>query len=230
MDRQRDIKLKVTIIWLAILLLGSFWFTVRTGSDPVSLAVTPEFPREDEPIVATFKLNNPTSRTVSADYEFSANGELLKSGTATIAPGSSKVYQYAYKNPLELGERINFVVKTVFPQGSYDEAVSLPSYPPQVWLSFVSFASFSTSVMSSMTTTTYYNSTFGNDMGFNVGVLTSLVLIVLLIFLELTPPALQGKTLTVLEKLRIRFGTLTWILFMIFMGIVYTKVLMVMYT
>ena len=230
MDNQRSINLKITIIWLAILLMGSFWLTVRATSDPVTLAVVPEVPREGKPIIATFKLNNPASQTISTEYQFYANGELAQEGVATIAPDSSKTYQYAYKNPLQLGEQVNFVVKTKSPQGSCQKVVSLPSYPPQIWSSFVSFASFSTSVMGFMSSTTYYQSTFAPDMGFNVGILTTIVVIGLLIFLELTQPLLQEKTVTILGRLRVRFNTVTWILFIIFMGIVYTKVAMIFVT
>ena len=70
MDRQIGIKLKIMIIWLAVLLMGSFWLTVRATSDPVNLAVVPEVPREGEPIIATFKLNNPASQTVCTEYQF----------------------------------------------------------------------------------------------------------------------------------------------------------------
>jgi len=228
MDNQRGIILKIIIIWLAILFMSSFWLTVRVGSNPVSLAVFPEVPREGEPIIATFKLNNPLPQAISTEYQFYANGELIKEGTTIIASGSSKLYQYAYKNPLQLGKQVNFVVKTMSSQGSGEKAVSLPSYPPHIWSSFVSFASFSTSMMGFLTSMTYYQSTFGNNMGFNVGLLSSIVLIGLLIFLELTRPLLQEKTGTVLGRLKLRFGTVTWILFIIFMGIVYTKVVMIL--
>ena len=230
MDRQRGIKLKIIIIWLAILLMGSFWLTVRATSDPVTLAIVPEVPREGKPIIATFKLNNPASRAVSTEYQFYANGELMKQGATTIPPGSSKLYQYAYKNPLELGEQVSFVVKAKSLQGSYEKVVSLPSYPPQIWSSFVSFASFSTSVMSFMSSSTYYQSSFGSDMGLNIGILVTIVVIGLLIFLELTQPLLHERTIAILGRLRLRFSTVTWILFIIFMGIVYTKVVMILAT
>ena len=230
MDNKRGITLKIVIIWLAILLMGSFWLTVRVGSDPVTLAVVPEVPREEEPIIATFKLNNPSSQPISIDYQFYANGELMTEGTTIIPPVSSKLYQYAYKNPLQLGEQVTFVVKTTSPQGSSEKSVSLPSYPPQIWSSFVSFASFSTSVMGFMSSMTYYQSSFGSGIAFNVGILVSLVLMGLLIFLELSQPLLQEKTFAILGRLRLRFSTVTWILFIIFMGIVYTKVVMILVT
>ena len=151
-------------------------------------------------------------------------------GAATRAPTSSKTYQYAYANPLRMGEQLNFIVRTQSELGDYEKVVSSQPYPPQVWSSFVSFASFSTSVMSSMSTMTYYRSTFGSDMGLNVGIITSIVLIALLIFLELTQPLLRQKRVAVLGKLRLRFSTVTWILFIIFMGIVYTRVVMILVT
>ena len=231
MDNQRGIKLKIVIIWLAILLMGSFWLTARAGSDEVTLAVMPQVPREGEPIIATFKLNNPSPQAIRTEYQFYANGKLLEEGATIIPPGSSKLYQYAYQNPLPLGEQVNFVVKIKSPLGSHEKVVSLPSYPPQIWSSFVSFASFSTSVMSFMFSSTYYQSSFGSDnMGFNVGLLSAIVLMGLLIFLELTQPLLQEKTVTILRRLRLRFNTVTWILFIIFMGIVYTKVVMILVT
>jgi len=230
MDNQRGTKLKIIIIWLTILLMGSFWLTVRVGSDPVTLAVLPEVPREEEPIIATFKLNNPSSQLISTEYQFYANGELTKEGAAIIPPHSSKLYQYAYKNPLLLGEQVNFMVRVNSPLGSSEKIVSLPTYPPQIWSSFVSFASFSTSMMGFMSSMTYYQSSFGSGIAFNVGLLVTIVLIGLLIFLELTQPLLRERTIAILGRLRLRFNTVTWILFIIFMGIVYTKVVMILVT
>ena len=116
------------------------------------------------------------------------------------------------------------------PWGSCERVVSLPSYPPQIWSSFVSFASFSTSVMCFMGSMTYYQSSFGSGIGFNVGLLCAIVLIGLLIFLELTQLLLRGKTVTILGRLRLRFNTVTWILFIIFMRIVYTTLAMILAT
>ncbi len=229
-SKRRGTGLKVRIVWLAILLLGSFWLTVRGSSDPVSIAVIPQVPREGESIIAIFKLNNPSSDALVTRYQFYANGELLKEGITTIAPSSGKTYKYAYKNPFPLGERLSFLVKTQSTQGNYEKFLSSPPFPPQVASSFVSFASFSTSVMSFMSTMTYYQSTMGTDIGLNVGLLYTIVLIALLIFSEMTQPLLQGKTITILKRLRLRFNTITWVLFIIFMGIVYTKMVLILAT
>jgi len=225
--KNRSITFKIAILWLAILLMGSFWLTLKTSSDMASLTVLPNVPREGEPVIATVKLNNPTSQVTTISYQLYTNGELTREGIATLPPASSKVYQYAYKNPLLLGEQLNFAVKTISAQGNYEQVVSLPSYPPQVWSSFVSFASFSTSIMSSMSSMTYYQSTFGSQISLNLGLLFTIILAALLIFLELSQPLLQQRTVTVLGRLHLRFSTVTWILFIIFLGIFYTSVMMI---
>lgn len=225
-NENRSTHLKIIILWLVILLLSSFLLTVKETSDPVSIVVVPLAPKQGEPIIATFKLNNASSQPLFTSYQFYVNGELIKEGNATIAPHSDKVYQYAYSNPLQIGQQLNFLVKTKSEKGSYEHFLSTPPYPPQIWSSFVSFASFSTSVMSSMSTMTYYQSTFGADITLNVGFIFSAVLIILLIFLELTQAIIPGKAVS-LGRLRVRFSTVTWILLIIFVGITYTKAIMI---
>ncbi len=229
-SKNRGTMFRLVIVWLGILLVVSFWLTVRGTSEPVSMAVIPQVPREGEPIIATFKLNNPSSAALVTRYQFYANGQLLMEGTTSITSGSDKTYKYAYENPVPLGERLNFVVRTQSELGDYEKYLSSPPYPPQVWSSFVSFASFSTSVMSSISSMTYYQGTFGSDMAFNVGLLCTIILIALLIFLELNQPLLRNKTITILKRLRLRFNAVTWILFIIFVGIVYTQVVMILAT
>ena len=229
-ENKRSLYFKLTIVSLGILLLGSFWLTMRMAAEPVNLVVKPVVPREGEPIIATFKLNNPSPQTLLTSYQFYANGELITRGSTTLAPASCETYQHAYENPLRLGEQLNFVVRTQSEYGNYQRAVSLPSYPPQIWSSFVSFASFSTSVMSSMSTMTYYRSTFGRSIGLNVGIIISAVLITLLIFMELSQPVLENRPLATLRRLRARFSTVTWILFIIALGIVYTTVVIIITT
>lgn len=225
-DQDRSHFFKLAIIWLAIFLVGSFWLSVRSVTDPIILTVMPEVPREGEPVMATFKLNNPTEEPIVASYQFYADGVLLREGQASLAPHSSKTYQYAYENPLLMGEQLNFMLRSQSSQGSFEKALATPPYPPQIWSSFVSFASFSTSVMSSMSTMAYYQGSF-SDVGLNIGLVTSVVLIVLLIFLELPITHLQGRTVAIVGSLRIRLSTLAWILLIIFLGMVYTKVAMI---
>ena len=223
------IKNKIIIVWFSIVLMSCFCLSTMTGHELVDMAVVPEVPRADEPIITTFKLNNPTSETALIDFSFYANGELIQEGTSMLASHSSKTYQYVYRNPLELGEQVNFVVKAESQGITCEKVVSLPAYPPQIMSSFVSFASFSTSVMGFMASSTYYDSSFGSlDEGLNVGLVISIVLIILLIFLELSEPVLTKGTHVVLGRLRMQYSTMTAILFFIFIGIVYTKIVMIL--
>jgi len=227
-ENRRALHFRFTLTFLAILLVGTFWLTIRMASDPVSLVVNPSVPMEDKPVRVTFKLNNLSSEPLLVTYQFYANSELLAQGASTIASRSSESHQYCYRNAAKLGEQLNFVVMTQSENGDYQKVASIPSYPPQVWSSFVSFASFSTTVMSSISTITYYQNTFGSDVGFNLGLLFSVVLIGLLIFLELSQPLLLERTIGIWGRLRIRFSTVTWILFIIFMSMVYTRVIIIL--
>jgi hypothetical protein len=218
---------KLMVIWLAIIFVGSFWLSVRQTSSPITMAVMPEVPRQGEPVVVTFKLNNSSKSEMPVSYQFYVNGSLLAAQETTISSGSSRTYQYAYENPFSIGQQLNFLVKTQSEMGNNEMAVASPPYPPQVWSSFISFASFSTMLMSSMISMTYYQTTFGQDVGLNVGILVTMVLIGLLIFFELTQAGTGVVKLGVLGRLRFRLSNLTWVLLIIFMGIVYTKVVMI---
>jgi len=238
---HRGVTLKLAILWLAILLLGSFLLTMKGTPEPVSMSVLPQVPREGEPVIAIFRLNNPSSSSLPITFQFYANGKLLKDGDAIVAPSSAIVYKYAYENGLEIGSQLNFMVRTQSELGNYEKVLSTPGYPPQVWSSFVSFASFSTSLMSSFSSMSYFVTYFQSfqstsmlggvgAVGLNAGVIFAIVLIGLLAFLEITRPMMLEKNMAVLGRLKLRFGTVTWILLIIFLGIVYTKVVMILVT
>ena len=229
-ENKKSLYFKLALVSISILLMGSFWLTMRTSRDPVSMVITPEVPKEGEPILATFKLNNPSSQPLPTNYQFYSNGELLMEGTTTIAPASYDLQQYAYRNPLPIGEQINFVIKTESKLGNHEKIVSSPAYPPQIWMSITSIAAVSTTMMSSIITTTYYKINFADTGRINVGILVTIALLVLFTFLELARPSIAGRRVRVLGHLRIRLSTITWILLIIFMGIFYTKVVMILST
>ena len=224
---NQGLIIKTAIVWLCIFLLVGFVVAARSTSDAVTLSVIPEVPRTGEPVVATFNLNNPDDEPVITSYELYVNGQLLQSGSTTIAPQSSSRYQYAYDNPLERGEQANFVLKTSSVNGEIDKIVSLPAYPPQLMSSFVSFAAFSTSMMSSMISMEYFNETFGTTSGLNTGIIIAVVLIALLLFLELTQAVTTGNRTTTLGSYRASFANVSTILFIIFVGMVFTRVVMI---
>jgi hypothetical protein len=159
------------------------------------------------------------------EYELYVNGENVLNGISELQPRLSKKFKYTYRNPLKLGEQANFMVSASTPTQTYQKALASPPYPPQTMTSFVSFASFSTSVMSTMTTSGYYDDSFESNKKFNAGLLVSIVLICLLLFLELTEP-LIGKG-NIFGRLRDKYSKLITILFVIFIAMVFTKVVVI---
>jgi hypothetical protein len=194
------------------------------------MLILPEVPREGEPIIVTFTISNPDATPLKTDYQLYVNGKLTENGSATVAPQGNIKHQYAYTNSLKRGEQVNFVLKTSSDRGSFDKIVSLPPYPSQLMSSFVSFAAFSTSVMSSMISSEYFTNNFDTTSGFNTGITICFVLIALLIFLELTQAITTGRQITILGNYRAGFRIVSAILFVIFIGMVFTKVVMTMAT
>lgn len=229
-SQPKGLILKITIVWLSILLLLGFLITSRSTDSPVTLTILPAVPKEGEPVVATFNFNNPTETATKTDYQLYVNGRLVESGTVTVAPQGRIKHQYAYANPLQRGEQINFVLKTSSDSGPQERIVSLPPYPSQLMSSFVSFAAFSTSVMSSMISMEYFSSTFGTTSGLNTGIIISVILIALLIFLELTQTVTSGRGIRLLNSYRTGLGNISSILFIIFLGMIFTRVVMIVAT
>lgn len=237
----RKIYLNI-VICVIVIALFIVVVSLLDKSEPVSIMVLPTVPREDLPILITFSLNNPSGEDDIVNYEFYANGELLMQGKAHLLPSSTGLYTYVYPDAPKIGERVTFMVKTESGRGTYKKMFSMPAYPPQVWSSFVSFASFSTTLMSStmsstmgssmsssmgavITSENYYSSSFGNNH-MNVGVVFSITLILLLVYLELTEP-LKERTFTMISGLRLRFSRLTMILLIVFSGMVFSRMALV---
>ena len=226
---KRGLEIRIITIVFTIFILVSIAISLQALSHPVTLSVIPEVPREGEPLMVTYKINNPSLQESTTQYQLFANGKLIEYGETKLVPLSCEHHRYIYKNPLKLGEQVTFLLKTTSDKCEYEKVLSLPAYPPQIWSSFVSFASFSTSVMSSMSSMAYYEGSFGSNQGLNVGMIFSIVLIILLIYLELSEPLIK-KTLTIIGYLRIEFSRLSAVLFILFISMVFTKVVMILST
>ena len=224
--QQKGLILKIAIAWLCTFLLLGFVIATTSAANPITMSIIPEVPKTGEPIVATFNISNPSSKPSTTSYQLYVNGRLIQSGSTTVAPQASSKYQYAYKNSLERGKQVNFVLRTISDSGDFDKIVSLPPYPPQLMSSFVSFAAFSTSVMSSMITMEYFTNTFDTARGLNTGIIICFILVALLIFLELTQAIATGRQFVMLGSYRAGFRIVSTILFIIFIGMVFTKVVM----
>ena len=227
-NQYKGLALKISITWLCIFLLAGFFIAMKSSANPITMSIIPEVPKVGEPVVATFNISNPTDESSTTSYQLYVNGKLVESGSITVAPQASSKHQYAYANSLERGEQVNFVLKASSDSGSFVKAISMPAYPPQLMSSFVSFAAFSTSVMTSMISVEYFTNTFGTTSGINTGIIVSIVLIALLIFLELTQAITGSKGVTILGGYRVGLGNMATILFIIFVGMVFTKVVMIL--
>jgi len=155
--QHKGLILKIVMTWLAIFALLGFFIATRSSGDQIIMSVMPEIPRVREPVVVTFDLNNPDTEPSTRSYRLYANGSLVGSGTTIVAPQASAKYQYAHTNYLERGEQVSFFLEASSDNGNMNKMVSLPPYPPQLMSSFVSFAAFSTSVMSSMLSMEYFD-------------------------------------------------------------------------
>lgn len=229
-DRTKKLNSNIIIACILVVFLAGITVSLQAKFEPVSITVLPQVPREGQPLLITFNLNNPSDKENRMSYEFYANGVQLMQGKALLEGGSTKQYTYVYPESPKLGERITFLAKTESEQGSYEKILSMPAYSPQIWTSFVSFASFSTSLMSStmsasITSMEFYSSYLGDTNKPNVGLVFSIVLIIMLIYLEITQPLME-KSLTIIGGLRIRFSRLSAILLIVFLGMVFTKVAM----
>jgi hypothetical protein len=228
--QHQGLILKIAIVWLCVFLLLGFVIAARSADSPTTMSVIPEVPKTGEPIVATFSMNNPSDESQVTGYQLYVNGRLVESGTTTVAPQTSATHQYAYQNSLERGEQVNFLLKTSSDDGNSDKIVSLPAYPSQLMSSFVSFAAFSTSVMSSMVSMEYFDDAFGTTGGINTGVIIAIILVALLLFLEITQAVTAGQKMAILGSYRAGFTTMSTILFIIFVGMVFTKIIMILAT
>ena len=230
---QRGLLFKIVVLWFAILILGSFAASLQSRLDAVAIRAMPEAPRQGEPILVTFFLNNPSHTEADTHYGLYANGEIVMSGTASLAPNAGRQFQYVYSNPLKTGEQVTFVAKTQSDSGNSITSLSVPAYHPALLSSFVSFATFATSVVSSSSAKTssinsmaYYDGSFVTHNALNVGLIISIALIVLLIYMELSEP-LAGKRQSAVGNLRTRFGRLSSVLFIIFVGMVLTQIALI---
>jgi len=222
------IKFKIFVVWCAVFMCGGFLYALLGNSNASTLSVLPEAPREGEPVIVNYTLKNPFPFSSPISYEFYINGQLVQNGNLALEPFTSVKYQYSNLKAPEIGKQVSYLLKTKTLGKEQEKIVALPSYPPQIFSSFTSFASFSTSVMSFMTSAPYYENTFGTNQGLNVGLICSLALITLLIFLELSEPVVHDTGNGILIALRLRFSTVTWILLTIFISMVFTRVVMIL--
>ncbi|MCS7096333.1 MAG: hypothetical protein RMK50_04665 [Nitrososphaerota archaeon] len=222
-------------MFLAVLLFSS----LSMQSEVLTVRFFPTVTRENEPLVVTATLNNIRLKPQKYRVTLYVDGEQVATAESLLEPAATQSFTYTRASP-KTGEALRIYVEAVnLDTGEkYREYFNIPQSPPELWISFSAFSSFATSMTSTTSTTslatiTYYLNTMGiaaqetiGQPTINTGIIVSVILILLLVFIELTDPA-YGKIGRKLAALRGRYGTLSASLLLIFTGIVLTKVVMI---
>ena len=222
-------KVVVAIATAALLLTVLLAVSAGVTGNVLTIDYLPAFPIHGEPVVAIITLRDVHPEPHRFELSVYTDGVKTMDSVIEVSQGSPKEYKivanvgdligtswriYANASDLDAGVR-------------YERSAMIPPYPPEIFSSFVSFASFSSTMMGYMTTLTYYMQTVTPaDSSSNIGLAIALSLIALLVFIELSDPAYGGVGDKLLE-LRRRYGGEAAALFVIFALIVFTKVVFI---
>lgn len=223
---RRDPWLRLIVLWCIIVLWGVLWISAQPSSSPITLKVMPEAPRDGDPLVVRLELTNTSDQEQAYRYSLYSGNETLQQGTTTVPPHSTRGYNYISEAHLTAGQQVSLVARAATEEQSWEQAVALPPYPPQVWSSFVSFASFSTSMMGSISAVSYYREHFTAVNGAGPGFLLILSLLALAMFQDMTGPLSHLMPHSILGRLHVQFQELLIILALVFVGIAYTMLVL----
>ncbi len=233
-------------LFLSILFLNS-WIQI---DQTLTLTHFPSVTRENEPFVVRALVRNVADEPRRIRVILFVDGLEAFVSESFFEPLATQSSTLTLPSP-RLGTAMRFYAEAVDLETGkrYTEAIMVPQSPPEAWMSFASFSSLTTmllssssssslmssssssSSMSSSFTISYYQSTIGLarapiKWGINVGLAVSIILIVLLVFIELTNPQF-GNLGRRLSGLRDRYSLLTANLLLIFMGLVITRIVMI---
>ena len=232
-------------LFLSLLFLNSWTQIDQT----LNLPYFPSFTKEGEPFVVRAQVRNAAEEPRRIRVTLFVDGSEAMLSESLLEPLTTQSSTLTLPAP-ELGTAVRFYAEAVDLEtgARFTEALMVPQSPPEAWMSFASFSSLTTmllssssssslmsssssSSMSSSFTISYYQSTIGLarapiKWGINVGLTVSIILLALLVFIELTNPGFStlGKRLT---GLRARYSLLTANLLLIFVGLVITRIVMI---
>ena len=230
----REVALGFIGLFLCIMLVNS----LEVQSSPLTLGYFPTVTKEREPLDVTVQVRNTAAEPQRYLVRMFMDGVKIFSSESEIDSLSSQSFTYTRASP-KMGSAFRFYAEALNLETGvkHSDVILVPPSPPEVWLSFAAFSSFATSLtstssMSSSLTIAYYQSMMGlMSTQFplspvNVGLTLSICLIGILVFLELADPSYSGVGRRV-RQLRSRYGFLAAILLLIFVGIVLTRIVMV---
>ena len=187
-------------------------------------------------------INNTADEPLKYSLTMYVNGDTILTSKSTFDALSTQSSTLTIQSP-PLGSAVRVYAEAVDLETGviYKKALLMPQSPPEAWMSFASFSSLTTmllsssssssSSMSSSFTISYYKSTIGLSestirWSINIGLIASLTLVALLVFIELTNPVF-GNFGQRLKGLRHRYSLLTANLLLVFFGLVLTRVVMI---
>ncbi|MEM4521496.1 MAG: hypothetical protein QXF23_07225 [Candidatus Bathyarchaeia archaeon] len=235
-------KIRITLAFIAIFLSVLLLNSISMQSNTLTVRFFPTVIKEDEPVVITITLNNIYLQPQKFHLRLYVNSEQVAAISAQLEPRGTQLITYTCPPP-KIGQALRIYVEAInLDNGEmHGEYLNIPQAPPELLMGFSAFSSFASSLTSttsttSMATITYYLNTMGLTTqeatvqpAINTGVILSITLILLLIFIELTDPA-YGKMGRRISALRGRYAALSTTLLLIFSGIVLTKIVMIIAT
>lgn len=222
---------RIAVIWA--LALSLILFHQGAGGSIVSIDYFPAFPRYGEPLQLTVRLSNPDPEPRLLDVKIYVNGLAAAEMLTQIDGFSVKEYRVVEPSRLGFGESVRVHVDAVDVKSGavYTRSAMVPPFPPETFTSFVSFSSFSSTLMGYMTTLSYYTTSLAATApggGLNAGLMLSLALIGLLVFMELSDPA-YGRVGERIRLLRRSFTREAAVLLIVFLAMAATKIIFIIY-
>lgn len=227
-------------LFLSILFLNS-WIQI---DQTLTLTHFPSVTRENEPFVVRALVRNVADEPRRIRVTLFVDGLEAYVSESFFEPLATQSSTLTLPSP-RLGTAMRFYAEALDLEtgARFTEAIMVPQSPPEAWMSFASFSSLTTmllssssssssSSMSSSFTISYYKNTIGLSestirWSVNIGLIASLTLVALLVFIELTNPAF-GNLGQRLKGLRDRYSLLTANLLLVFLGLVLTRVVIIM--
>lgn len=217
---------KLVLTWVVVVFL--VFLLVGMRRETVMASYYPTYPREGEPIFTKIAVSNlrPDPRRFSVTVY--SDGVKLTEWRTEIK-GTAEFMFITQADDL-LGQSKRFYIEAVNLDDDqrHEAYLMIPPFPPETLSSFVSFASFSTTLMTTMQSFAYYQGVVMPQGGLNVGLAASMTLISLLIFQELSDPS-YGRVGRRLLELRRRYGTYVVVLLIIFFCMVFTRIALILW-
>jgi hypothetical protein len=247
----REVAMIFAVLFLSVLCVS----TLERQTNVITLSTYPSVAQANAPFVVTASVKNIASEPHTYDVKVFVDGAPVLSTISTLDAASLQSFTYTRAAPAQgAAVRIFAEVVDLDTGAKYSDLMLFPQSPPETWMSFSAFSSFATSLTSTSTSTSAMSSTFTiayyqYTMGLstlstsmsstmvtsqraifsplNAGLAVSISLIGLLIFLELTDPS-YGKLGRRLAMLRGKYGLLVVSLFLVFVGMIFTRIVMIL--